>query len=67
MCLQTPFIDALDFSENLDHEENYYDKMIPVESQLYLLVALKRVHEFNVIHRDVKPRNFLYNRFCSWT
>ncbi|KAL9707246.1 hypothetical protein quinque_010764 [Culex quinquefasciatus] len=27
-----------------------------------LLVALKRVHDFNVIHRDVKLSNFLYNR-----
>lgn len=43
----------------------YYDKMSPAETQLYmknLLIALKRVHEFNVIHRDVKPSNFLYNR-----
>lgn len=43
----------------------YYDKMIPAETQAYmknLLIALKRVHEFNVIHRDVKPSNFLYNR-----
>ncbi|KXJ76782.1 hypothetical protein RP20_CCG009002 [Aedes albopictus] len=43
----------------------YYDKMTPAETQLYmknLLIALKRVHEFNVIHRDVKPSNFLYNR-----
>ncbi|XP_062562116.1 cell division cycle 7-related protein kinase [Armigeres subalbatus] len=43
----------------------YYDKMTPTETQLYmknLLIALKRVHEFNVIHRDVKPSNFLYNR-----
>jgi len=27
-----------------------------------LLVSLRRVHEFNVIHRDVKPSNFLYSR-----
>ncbi|BFZ05767.1 hypothetical protein BsWGS_08806 [Bradybaena similaris] len=27
-----------------------------------LLIALRRVHQFNVIHRDVKPSNFLYNR-----
>lgn len=27
-----------------------------------LMIALKRVHSFNVIHRDVKPSNFLYNR-----
>lgn len=43
----------------------YYDKMTAAETQLYmknLLIALKRVHEFHVIHRDVKPSNFLYNR-----
>lgn len=48
-----------------DQFHQYYDKMSPAETQMYmrnLLVALKRVHEFHVIHRDVKPSNFLYNR-----
>ncbi|XP_055547799.1 cell division cycle 7-related protein kinase [Wyeomyia smithii] len=48
-----------------DQFHQYYDKMSPAETQLYLrnlLIALKRVHEFHVIHRDVKPSNFLYNR-----
>lgn len=48
-----------------DQFHQYYDKMSPAETQVYmrnLLVALKRVHEFHVIHRDVKPSNFLYNR-----
>lgn len=27
-----------------------------------LLIALKHIHEYDVIHRDVKPSNFLFNR-----
>lgn len=37
----------------------------PKDAQLYiknLLIALKRVHSFNYIHRDVTPNNFLYDR-----
>ncbi|XP_072015485.1 cell division cycle 7-related protein kinase-like [Amphiura filiformis] len=34
-----------------------------VKEYMYnLLLALRRVHQYNVIHRDVKPSNFLYNR-----
>ena len=27
-----------------------------------LFLALRHVHSFHVIHRDIKPGNFLYNR-----
>ncbi|XP_067635736.1 cell division cycle 7-related protein kinase [Eurosta solidaginis] len=48
-----------------DRFHDFFNKMELTELQHYmrnLLIALRHVHKFNVIHRDVKPSNFLYNR-----
>ncbi|XP_060809939.1 cell division cycle 7-related protein kinase [Amyelois transitella] len=53
-----PYIPHRKFSE-------YVGDMDAEELRRYmraLMVALRRVHSFGVIHRDVKPSNFLYDR-----
>ncbi|XP_024880113.1 cell division cycle 7-related protein kinase-like isoform X2 [Temnothorax curvispinosus] len=48
-----------------DKFSEYVQDMTVEETRDYmraLLTALRRVHKFNVIHRDVKPNNFLYDR-----
>ena len=42
--------------------------MTPAEVQRYmrgLFTALRNVHSHHIIHRDVKPSNFLYDRQSS--
>nr|XP_050850242.1 cell division cycle 7-related protein kinase-like isoform X2 [Vespula vulgaris] len=49
-----------------DKFSEYIQDMTVQETRDYmkaLLVALRRVHKFNIIHRDVKPSNFLYDRY----
>ncbi|XP_048005456.1 cell division cycle 7-related protein kinase-like isoform X2 [Leguminivora glycinivorella] len=53
-----PYIPHQKFSE-------YVGDMDAIELRQYmraLLTALRHVHTFGVIHRDVKPSNFLYDR-----
>ncbi|XP_050587683.1 cell division cycle 7-related protein kinase-like isoform X1 [Bombus affinis] len=48
-----------------DKFSEYVQDMTVQETKDYmiaLLTALRRVHKFNIIHRDVKPSNFLYDR-----
>lgn len=48
-----------------DRFHDYFDKLDVRELQDYmrnLLIALRHVHDFKVIHRDVKPSNFLHDR-----
>ncbi|XP_053980568.1 cell division cycle 7-related protein kinase-like isoform X1 [Hylaeus anthracinus] len=48
-----------------DKFSDYVQNMTLQETKDYmiaLLTALRRVHQFKIIHRDVKPSNFLYDR-----
>lgn len=57
IILVTPYFEYIDFRDLLADID-----MIDIKSYMYnLLVALKNVHEKNVIHRDIKPSNFLYS------
>ncbi|XP_043273302.1 cell division cycle 7-related protein kinase-like isoform X2 [Venturia canescens] len=48
-----------------DKFSEYVKDMSVIELKRYmrgLMIAVRKVHKFNIIHRDVKPSNFLYDR-----
>ena len=49
VCIHQDYVQNLSARETRDYMYN-------------LLLALRRVHQENIIHRDVKPSNFLLNR-----
>ena len=55
---------SLPYFQHEDFRDYHHDLSIP-EIKTYmraLILAMEHVHAHGIIHRDVKPSNFLYNR-----
>lgn len=60
---QDQVIAVLPYFQHRDFRE-YFREMTVSDMRLYfrsLFTALRAVHEHNILHRDIKPTNFLYN------